>query len=141
MKTKIFCIAMSLCLMATLCACSVEDGKIRDDSEAHSSAEPRRATENTNPETGRSYDSGNTSDHHGSTAMNKDRAANDNTNNQGVTDGSGDDRSLINDVGNAAKNAGRDLVDGAQNFGRDVKDAVTDNSGKTTQGSSAKGGY
>ncbi len=147
MKTKVLCIAMALCLTVGLCACSAEDGRIRDNSEAHSTPAPRTAGETTNSSADRSYDSGNTADHHGDTAMNKnDTAKTDNTtNNQGVTDKNGEGRGLITDVGDTAKDIGRDIKNGAENLGRDVRDTVTENSSArssygTSAGSSTKGG-
>ena len=119
MKTKILCAALSLCLAVGLCACSAEDGKIKDNSEAYSSptVQPRTVTGGESYTHERSYDSGNTADHHGSTGVNTGNYTTGKSN-----------QNLMEDLDRGAKNLGRDIKNGAEAIGRDVKNAVTGNS-------------
>ena len=121
MKTKILCAALSLCLAAGLCACSAEDGKIKDNSEAYRapSVQPHTVTEGKTYTYERSYDSGNTADHHGNTGVN----------NKSYTSGDGaantkSDKNLMEDLERGAENLGRNIKNGAEAVGRDMKNAA-----------------
>ena len=138
MKSRIFCIAMALCLTVCLCGCDADDGKIRDNSEAYSDTNTR----NTDTAAHR-YANSSTASERRSLKENTGTFEDDSTNNQGVTDAQRGGTGLAGDALRGAENAARDITNGAKNIGRDIKDAVTRNgetAARTPEGSSVRSG-